>query len=88
MPQLMERLGNVSQRLLELRFKEVLGRSPYQEILHARVGHAKRLLRSTRIPLDEVASQAGFSGPSVFSRHFRKLCQQTPSQYRGEHRHG
>lgn len=86
MPLLMARLGNVSQRLLELRFKEVLGRSPYQEILCARISHAKRLLRSTRYSLEEIAEQTGFGDPSVFSRHFRKICQQTASQYRRDHR--
>jgi LacI family transcriptional regulator len=86
MPQLMSRLGQVSQRLLELRFQEVLGRSPYQEILQTRVRHAKRLLRSTRFSLEEIAVQAGFGDPSVFSRHFRKMTGQTASQYRRQSR--
>ena len=82
---LLTRLGNVSQRLLEIRFKETLGRSPYQEILHARVNFAKRWLRSTHESLEEIAYKTGFSDPARFSRHFRKICGVTPSQYRHSH---
>ena len=79
---LLARLGSVSQRLLDIRFKETLGRSPYQEIIHARVNFAKKWLRSTHEPLEEIAYKAGFSDPAQLSSHFRRICGITPSQYR------
>lgn len=88
MTMLLTRLGNVSQRLVELRFKKVLGRSPYQEILQSRITKARRLLRSTALSLEDIAYKAGFSDPPTFSHHFRKACHQTPSQYRKSSREG
>lgn len=85
-PGLLSRLGNMSQRLLELRFKESLGSSPYHQILNARVERAQRLLRSTALSLEEIAHQSGFYDASQFCRHFRKLSGQTPSHYRTTHR--
>ncbi|MFA6288344.1 MAG: substrate-binding domain-containing protein [Opitutaceae bacterium] len=84
-PDLLSRLGNLSQRLLELRFKECLGSSPYHEILNARIQRAQRLLRSTALSLEEIAYRSGFYDASQFSRHFKKLCGQTPSRYRSTH---
>ncbi|MDF3056648.1 MAG: Xylose operon regulatory protein [Rariglobus sp.] len=84
-PVLLSRLGNLSQRLLELRFKESLGSSPYHEILNARIERAQRLLRSSALSLEEIAHQSGFYDASQFSRHFKKLCGQTASHYRKAH---
>lgn len=52
--------AGISRRLLELRFKEQLGRSPYQEILRRRVDHARELLLRTDWPIGRVAGEAGF----------------------------
>lgn len=81
-PSLLVQLGNVSQRLLNLRFQQHLNRSPYQEILRNRILQAQRLLRSTRLSQEEIAHVAGFYDPAQFSRHFRKISLQTPSEYR------
>jgi AraC-like DNA-binding protein len=35
--------------------------------------------------LEEIGYEVGFGNPAQFSRHFRKLCHQTPSQYRKRH---
>lgn len=81
-PLVLGRLGRVSRRLLELRIKAETGRSPHQEILHARILHARRLLRGSRLPMAEIAQVCGFYDQAQFSRHFRKACGCTPSHYR------
>ena len=71
----------MSERTLQRRLKEE-GTS-YQEILdNTRRYLARELLRSTRVPLTEVAAQLGFSEPSTFFRAFRKWEGMTPGQYR------
>ncbi len=82
---LLERLGNVSRRRLEMKFRQRLGRTPYQEILNARIETAKRLLRSTNYTIDEIAYRTGFGNSAHFSRPFRQRAGCTPSEYRRQH---
>lgn len=79
---LLRQLGDVSQRLLNLRFRKSVGSSPHQEILHSRVMRAQRLLRSTRMPQQQIALTCGFYDAAQFSRHFHRISGKTPSQYR------
>lgn len=82
--QLLETMGNVSRRLLEMRFRKALGRSPYQEMLHRRIALSQRQLRRTRLPIGEIAYAAGFYDTAQFCRHFKNITGQTPSQYRSD----
>ncbi len=82
------RLGKVSRRQLELRFRETLDSSPHEEILNHRIREAQRLIRSTRYSFEEIAYQTGFYDPAHFCRQFRNRIGQTPSQYRKENFQG
>lgn len=79
---LLDLLGNVSRRRLELLFRRRLKRTPYQEILRARIEHAKRLLSGTTLSIDEIAYQTGFSNSIHFSRPFRARTGMTPLAFR------
>jgi LacI family transcriptional regulator len=68
---LLDLLGDVSRRRLESLFRQRLNRTPYQEILRARIQHAKRLLISTSLSIDEIAFRSGFSSSIHFSRPFK-----------------
>lgn len=83
---LLQELGNVSQRLLSIHFQKALGRSPYQEILRSRILRSQRLLRTTRLSVEEIAAESGFYDCAQFCRHFRKFTNRTPTRYRGEHK--
>ncbi len=84
--EVVEQLGHVSRRRLELHFRQRLGRTPYQEILQARLAVAQRLLRSTSLSIDEIAYQTGFHSNAHISRPFKKLTGCTPTEYRQQHR--
>jgi AraC family transcriptional activator of pobA len=43
---------------------------------------ASRMLAFTRLPVSEIGYRLGYADPSYFSRRFRALRQQSPSQYR------
>lgn len=73
---------NVSRRLLEQRFRTVLGRSPAAEIRRLRLEQAKQLLDTTDLPLTEVARRAGFTDVSFLGKSFRRHTGMTPTDYR------
>lgn len=76
----------MSRRTLEIRFRDVVGRSPYHELQRVRVERARRLLMETDLPIPRVASAAGFSSNAYLSQVFQKWVGKTPSQFRREHR--
>lgn len=47
-----------------------------------RVTYAKRLLKTSRLPIDEVGARAGFQSRRSFYRNFQEMCGETPSDYR------
>jgi AraC-like DNA-binding protein len=63
-------------------FRQVVGMTPYQFILHRRLSRAaERLLRSDE-PVSAIAFDAGFGDLSTFNRRFRRLIGCTPGAYR------
>ncbi|MEM6748904.1 MAG: XylR family transcriptional regulator [Planctomycetota bacterium] len=72
----------VSRRMLEQRFRRTLGRTPLQEIHRARIDRACRLLRTTPLPIAEIAEACGFRGPERLAVRFRAAKGVTPREYR------
>ena len=48
-----------------------------------RVEHAKNLLRSTDLKINDVIFESGFSDQKTFNRVFKELVNMTPKEYRG-----
>ncbi|WP_288243150.1 helix-turn-helix domain-containing protein [uncultured Chryseobacterium sp.] len=61
-------------------FKDELGTSPNEFILHERINRAKELLKS-RNSIKETAFQTGFSDTNYFTRVFKQLVGMTPKSY-------
>jgi len=76
----------LSRRMLEIRFREVLGRSPAAEIRRVRLERARRLLIETRLPIPRIAVACGFVEPGSLARAFRKEFGVSPSKLRDQHR--
>ena len=72
----------VTRKTLERRFKEILGRTPREEIFRFRMDKAKMLLRETLLPAETIAGQVGYPSVDYFFRVFKKVFKVTPSQYR------
>jgi LacI family transcriptional regulator len=72
----------VSRRSLEKRFREIIGRSPLEEIRKAHTDRAKYLLAETDLSMPAVAEKSGFSSAAWFSKAFHDLVGETPTQYR------
>ena len=76
----------VRRRVLEQKFRALLGRSVLAEIHRARIERVKELLASTEQPMSEVAQRSGFSSPQRMAIVFRKLSGRSPGEYRREAR--
>jgi LacI family transcriptional regulator len=76
----------LSRRVLEHRFKKLLGYSPHDEILRIQFHRVTQLLSETALPLSAVAEHAGFRHAEYLSAAFKKRFGITPSEYRRQHR--
>ncbi len=78
-------ITGVSRPTLSARFKASLGHTPIEEIRAQRVEYARRLLL-TELPIAKIARASGFHTATHFSKAFRELTGQTPSEFRREMR--
>ncbi len=72
----------------ERRMRRVLGLSPRQLLVRARVEEAVHLLVSTTRPLSEVAAACGFFDQAAMNRQMRQLLGVTPGSVRRAARDG
>ena len=63
-------------------FRRVVGQTPHQAVLSARINRAKVLLRQTQLPIGSVADQLGYANVQYFSLHFKQAVGVSPSSYR------
>ena len=75
----------LSRRVLENRFKKLLGRTPHDEILRMQFQRVVQLLTESSLPLTKVAEQAGFQHAEYLSVAFKRRFGVPPSRYRQEH---
>lgn len=72
----------LSRRVLEQRFRRLLGHTPHEEILQVRLSRVKQLLVETDLPLYLIAERAGFDHVEYLSVVFRRETGRTPSAFR------
>jgi len=63
-------------------FRAAVGTTPHQSLLAARLRRAARLLLETRLPVTDVAFEAGFGDLSNFIRTFRRATGRSPRAFR------
>ncbi|MDP1911563.1 MAG: AraC family transcriptional regulator [Hyphomicrobium sp.] len=69
-------------------FRQVVGMTPHQFILHSRLHRAAVRLRRTDDAISSVAYDAGFNDLSTFNRRFRRLMGVNPGVYRASQSRG
>ena len=75
----------LQRRSLERAFREVVGRSPREDLLLARLEYATRRLCNSRDTLEAVAEESGFASLSHFCSSFKIYHSRTPTAYRNNH---
>jgi AraC-like DNA-binding protein len=63
-------------------FKQTIGTPPHSYLLQKRIEHAQQMLRTTELPLAEIAQNTGFADQSHLARHFRRMTGMSPSSLR------
>ena len=72
----------LSRRVLESRFKKILGRSPHEELTRLKLDRIKELLTETDLSLSDIARRTGFEHDEYMCVFFRKLKGMPPGQFR------
>jgi AraC family transcriptional regulator len=71
---------NTSPTYFASLFKQATGISLHQYVIKQRVKRAKLLLETTDLPINNIASQVGFSSQSHLTQHCKNLTGMTPRQ--------
>ena len=66
-------------------FRAVFGETPHRYLQRRRVERAMFLLRETDRSITDVCFDVGFTSLGTFSRTFRDIVGQAPSEYRADH---
>lgn len=69
---------NLSKNFFCKVFKEIVGMTPFEYIMHSRMELAKKLIRTTNINVDQIAEICGFEDRTYFYRVFRKYYHTSP----------
>ncbi len=75
-----------ARRLLEARFRKLLGRTPHAEILRVQLQRVKQLLTETDLTIEVIAERTGFAHSEYLSVVFRREVGLPPGRYREQHR--
>lgn len=75
-------ISSLSASQLHRQFKEKTGTTPMDWIRHERMNLAKRLLTASDAKIAAVALACGYADPYHFSRDFRRIAGQSPSEFR------
>ena len=76
------RRAGMSKRTLTRRFREQVGTTPARWVAHARVRRAQRLLETTSLPIERLASEVGLGSSAVLRERFHDLVGTSPQSYR------
>jgi transcriptional regulator GlxA family with amidase domain len=74
--------ARMSTRSFSRRFLAETGVSPMQWLNRQRVLHARLLLETTGMSIDEISARCGFSSPTLFRHHFDQEVGIAPTRYR------
>ncbi|MGL4237331.1 helix-turn-helix domain-containing protein [Tabrizicola sp.] len=74
--------SGLSVTQLTSRFQKDVGATPYSYVIDRRLRQAVHLLKTTEMPIAEVAVATGFSDQQHLTRAFRARLDQTPKQVR------
>lgn len=77
---------SMSVRTFTRRFREEVGLTPGQWLTQRRIDRARHLLEETDLPVDQVATEAGFGTGTSLRQHLQAALGVSPSSYRSTFR--
>lgn len=76
------RRAGMEKRTFLRRFQKATGMTTTQYSQRLRVGRAREMLQSTRLPIDRIAWDVGYADPGAFRKIFARVVGLTPGEYR------
>ncbi|OXM69288.1 MULTISPECIES: helix-turn-helix domain-containing protein [Amycolatopsis] len=76
------RRAQMSERTFARRFAAETGTTPVKWLTTQRVLHARTLLETTRLSIEEIARECGFSTGALLRHHFHRVVGVSPHDYR------
>ncbi len=76
------RRSHMSARTFARRFADEVGTTPHKWLTEQRVLHARNLLESTEIGIEDVAARVGFGSATLLRHHFGAVVGVSPTAYR------
>lgn len=73
---------NLSPSRFHALYKKIFGKSPMDDLIHARIQNAQNALLFSNDSISDIASELGYSNLPHFIRQFKAISGTTPSQYR------
>ncbi|MFA1537951.1 helix-turn-helix domain-containing protein [Actinomadura monticuli] len=64
------------------RFHATTGTTPMAWLRGIRIDHARELLETTTLPIDQIADRSGLGTPANLRHHFTRTVGVSPSAYR------
>lgn len=81
----MARHAHMSERTFTRRFRAEVGTSPLQWLVQSRLSQARRLLESSDLTVERIATACGFGDPVALRKHFHTHLGLSPLAYRRVH---
>jgi len=76
--------ARMSTRTFARRFADETGATPLQWVLHQRVLHARRLLETSPLGVEQIARRCGFGTAAALRQHFARTIGTSPALYRSQ----
>lgn len=74
--------AGMEERTFLRRFQKATGMTTTEYCQRLRVGRAREMLQTSRVPLDRIAWDVGYSDTSAFRKVFTRIVGLTPGEYR------
>jgi AraC-like DNA-binding protein len=81
----MARAARLSPAHFSREFRRTFGESPHRYLLTRRLERAAALLRTTDRTVAEICCMVGLTSVGSFTTSFRRMFDQTPTEYRAAH---
>ncbi len=81
-------MADMSPTNFNKKFRSVVGRSPYDWLIHERVAIARELLEESRLSIDQIGVESGFGSTQSFRSAFTRIVGLAPARYRSARRAG
>lgn len=66
-------------------FRKVMGCGPQEFVVRSRIAQARQLLLDSALSVKQVASELGYSSSFYFSRQFKSMTGNSPTNFRNQH---